>query len=289
MKWTSRPRVSCMVAYALFYACAAREAAAQSRINIGPKAGACSPAVVDEAIEATSLRRFAAQTSEDAPKVVKFMESNGHRLPPAIRPKVLQAFEQAFDSAALEEEFLRSIRSHCEPEIFAVALEQLKTPLGTKMRGLEDFMLTPQGRSAFLGYAKNMQQHPPTPQRESLLDGLESVLHTADFLADVNAEEVRAMYMGISGKSASDSEVQALREKIMPSMSQTVRANAVFTYRSASDEELAQYVTMLGGAEMRRFNTILESAIENGMIRRSEVAAALIQQIVMETRGTGRR
>jgi hypothetical protein len=278
-----------MVAYALFYACAAREAAAQSRINVGPKAGACSPAVVDEAIEATSLHRFAAQTSEDAPRVVKFMESNGHRLPPAIRPKVLQAFEQAFDSAALEEEFLRSIRSHCQPKIFAVALEQLKTPLGTKMRGLEDFMLTPQGRSAFLSYARNMQQHPLTPQRESLLDGLESVLHTADFLADVNAEEVRAMYMAISGKSASDPEVQALREKMMPSMSQTVRANAVFTYRSASDEELAQYVTMLGGAEMRRFNTILESAIENGMIRRSEVAAALIQQIVMETRGTGRR
>ena len=289
MKWTSRPRVSCMVAYALFYACAVRGAAAQSRINIGPKAGTCSSAVIDEAFEATSLRRFAAQTSEDAPKVVKFMESNGHRLPPAIRPKVLQAFEQAFDSAALEEEFLRSIRSHCEPKTFEVALEQLKTPLGTKMRGLEDFMLTPQGRSAFLSYARSTQLHPLSPQRESLLDGLESVLHTADFLADVNAEEMRAMYIGISGKSASDSEVQALREKIMPSMSQTVRANAIFTYRGASDEELAQYLTMLGGAEMKRFNTILESAIENGMIRRSEVAAALIQQIVMETRGTGRR
>jgi hypothetical protein len=199
---------------------------------------------------------------------------------------VLQALDQAFDAAALDVEFRRSVRSHCEPKIFAIAIEQMKTPLSSKMRGFEDFLLTPQGRSALVAYTGNRQQHPATPEREALLDRMESVLHAADFLADVNAEEVRAMYIGISGKSASDAETDALREKMMPSMRQTIRANALFVYRTASDEELAQYIAVLDGAEMRRFNTILESALENGMIRRSEVAAAMIQQIVANARGS---
>jgi hypothetical protein len=284
-----RPVFALHACLAVLYAAAACDAAAQSRVTIAPKAGACAPAVVDEAIELESLDRFAAQTSADIKNVVAFLESSGRRLPPTIRPKVLQALSQAFDRTALNEEFRRSIRSHCEPKSFAAAIEQLKTPLGTKMRGFEDFMLTPQGRSAFFAYARNMPQHPPTAAREALLDRMEGVLHATDFLTDVNAEEARAMYIGISGKSASDAETQALREKMIPKMRQTVRANALFTYRTASDEELAQYIAMLEGAEMRRFNTILESAVENGMIRRSEVAAAMIQQIVAAVRGARRQ
>ncbi len=260
-------------------------APAQSLVTIAPKPGACEPAVVDEAMEVSSLPLFEARASDDVKNVVTALESGGRRLAPAIRAKVLQAFDQAFDPGAMDEEFRRGIRSHCEPKIFAVALARMKTPLGVKMRKLEDFMLTPQGRSAYLGYVRNMQLHPPTAQREALLDRMENVEHATDFLADVNAEEARAMYIGISGKSASDAEAQALREKIMPAMRQAVRTSALFAYRNTSDDELEQYIAMLEAAEMRRFQTIVKNVFENGMIRRSEVAAAIIQQAAAGARG----
>lgn len=256
-------------------------------VPIAPKAGACAPAMVDETIEVASLQRFAAEASGDIKNVVAVMEATGgRRLPAAVRPKVINAIEQSFGAAALDEEFRRGVRSHCEPRVFAAALQQLKTPLGTKMRALEDFLLTAQGRNAFLSYTRNLRQHPAAPAREALLDRLESVLHTSDFMADVNAEEARATYIGISGKSASDAETQALREKMLPAMRQSVRTSALFVYRTASDDELELYIQMLDGVEMRSFNTILKSVIENGLIRRSQVAAAMIQQIAGEARTT---
>ena len=118
-----------------------------------------------------------------------------------------------------------------------------------------------------------------------LLDRLESIIRSADFYADVNAEEARAMYIGISGKSASDAETQAIRDKILPGMQRAARTSLAFTYRGASDEELEQYISMLDAPDMRRFYTILKSVLEEGMIRRSQVAAAIIQQSIANSKG----
>lgn len=262
----------------------AGSAAAQARVTLGAKAGACEQRVVDDAMEVSSLRTFAAQVPDDMKSLVSAMEA-GRRIQPAARQMVLQALQQAFDSSALDEEFHRGMRNHCDAKIFPVAIAQMRTPLGMKMRKLEDSLLTPQGRSAFIAYSRSAASRQSSPQREAVLDRLENVVRMADFMADVNAEEARATYIGISGKSASDAETQALRDKILPSMQRAMRISSSFTYRSASDEELEQYVAMLDGAEMRRFYTIIKSVMEEGMIRRSQVAAAIIQQSIANTKG----
>ena len=122
-------------------------AAAQARVTLGAKAGACEQRVVDDAMEVSSLRTFAAQVPDDIKSLVSAMEA-GRRMQPAARQMVLQALQQAFDSSALDEEFHRGMRNHCDPKIFPVAIAQMRTPLGMKMRKLEDSLLTPQGRSA---------------------------------------------------------------------------------------------------------------------------------------------
>jgi hypothetical protein len=247
-------------------------------VRIAPKASACDANLVDAGLEVSGLKDagklIAAEVGPMFAQMQQTMRAQGKRLPPADRDRILAIMQQAFDADAVGQEVQRSMRSHCEPKLFAAAVEQLRTPLATKIRGLENEFNRLQSQAAINRYA--------------LIEALEKTVHQADFAADTDAQVILALYMGLSEKSTDDAQFGAIRDKLLPAVQQATRVQLLMVYRNAADEELDQYIMLLRTPEIQRFQTIHKSAFQNAMVRRSQVPAAMIKQHLDENRANRR-
>jgi len=253
-------------------------------IQIKPKASACDSALVDTAMEVSSLKDMGKLMSAEVGPMFAQMEqtlrARGRRLLPGDRDVVFGMMQQAFAADAVDEEVERSIRSQCEPKVFAAAVEQLRTPLAVKMRGFEDQFSRSHSSSVVNRYAASLQQHPPTETRDALVEAMEKTVHQADFAADTNAQVILAIYMVLSGQATDDSQLSEIRDRLMPAARKGARIESLMVYRNATDEELDRYIMLLRTPELQRFQTIYKSAVQNAIIRRSQVLAAMIKQHV---------
>lgn len=253
-------------------------------VQIKAKASACESSLVDAAMEVSSLKDMGKLMSSEVGPMFAQMEqtlrARGRRLLPGDRDVVFGMMQQAFAADAVDEEVQRSIRSQCEPKVFAAAVEQLRTPLAVKMRGFENQFNRSHSSSVVNRYAASLQQHPPTGTRDALVEAMEKTVHQADFTADTNAQVILAIYMVLSGKATDDSQLSEIRDRLMPAARKGARIEFLIVYRNASDQELDQYIMLLRAPELQRFQTIYKSAVQNAIIRRSQVLAAMIKQHV---------
>jgi len=263
--------------------------ASQSQvIQIKPKVSACDPSLVDAAMEVSSLKDMGKLMSTEVGPMFAQMEqtlrARGRRLLPAERDQVFGMMQQAFAADAVDREVQRSLGSHCEPKIFAAAIEQLRTPLAVKMRGFEDQFNRSHSTSAVSRYAASLQQYPPTETREALVEAMEKTVHQADFTADTNGQVILAIYMVLTGKATDDGQLSEVRDRLMPAARKGARIEFLMVYRNVTDQELDQYIMLLRTPELQRFQTIYKSAVQNAIVRRSQILAAMIKQHV-DSRG----
>lgn len=257
-------------------------------IQIKPKVSACDPSLVDAAMEVSGLKDMGKLMSTEVGPMFAQMEQSlrarGRRLLPAEHDQVFGMMQQAFAADAVDREVQRSLGSHCEPKIFAVAVEQLRTPLAVKMRGFEDHFNRSRSTSAVSRYAASLQQYPPTETREALVEAMEKTVHQADFTADTNGQVILAIYMVLTGKATDDGQLSEIRDRLMPAARKGARIEFLMVYRNVTDQELDQYIMLLRTPELQRFQTIYKSAVQNAIVRRSQILAAMIKQLV-DSRG----
>jgi hypothetical protein len=70
----------------------------------------------------------------------------------------------------------------------------------------------------------------------------------------------------------------------MPAARKGARIEFLMVYRNVTDQELDQYIMLLRTPELQRFQTIYKSAVQNAIVRRSQILAAMIKQLV-DSRG----
>ena len=282
-----------LFSFAVFFAFfAAPQPTGSQVVHITPKPGACDPTLVEASLNVSSLKDFgklmAMEVDPMFAQMERTMHAQGRRLPAGERDRVYAIMQQAFDADALDLEVLRSMKSHCDPKIFAAAVEQLGAHLPTKIRAFEDAFNRSHSQAAVNRYAASLQQHPPGRQREALIEALEKTVHQADFTADIDTQVILALYMGRSGQATSDAQFGTIRDQLLPSVRQATRIELLLIYRNVGDEDLDQYIMLLRTPALQRFQTIYQSALQNAVVRRSEVLAAMIKQHLDELR-PGRR
>jgi hypothetical protein len=103
------------------------------------------------------------------------------------------------------------------PEDFRRGRRATRAPLPTKIRAFEDAFNRSHSEAAVNRYAASLQQHPPGRQREALIEALEKTVHQADFTADIDAQVILALYMGLSGQATSDAQFGTIRDQLLPS------------------------------------------------------------------------
>jgi hypothetical protein len=243
--------------------------------------------LVDAALEASDLKDAGQFMQADVGQMYAQMQQTLRaqgRSAVGESQRALAMMQQAFAADAVNLEIQRSMKTHCEPKIFAAAVEQLNTPLAKKVRGFENEFGRSHSPAAISRYKASLQQRPPTQSREALIEALEKTVHAADFAADTDAQVALALYMGLTSKATDDAQFGSIRDQLLPPVRQATRIQQLMTYRNASDEELDQYIMLLRAPDLQRFQTICKTAFQDALVRRSQILAAMLKQHIDEVR-----
>src|SRR5262249_18982925 len=143
------------------------------------------------------------------------IRAQGRRLPSVESQRVFGMMQQAFAADSINSEIQRSMKSHCDPKVFAAATEQLNTPLARKIRGFESEFSRSHSPATISRYKTSLQQSPPTQTREALIAAFEKTVHAADFAADTDAQVVLALFMGLSSQATDDAQFGTIRDQLL--------------------------------------------------------------------------
>lgn len=164
---------------------------------------------------------------------------------------VSDAVAKAFDPTLLGAEVRTSLSKGADPERMARFLEILRQPIAVKMAALERAAAP---LEAWRDFAESYRKSQPGAERTKLVRALDDVTRSAEVESELADAMVREMLdaalaeLRKAGKSVPKEANQAVASHL-----NTVRAQArnlaaymlLFTYRNASDEDLAAYLKLL--------------------------------------------
>lgn len=180
----------------------------------------------------------------------------------AERSRANAAFARAFDPARLRS----SVRSHlvarCDVPTYQAVLAELASPLGRRMRRLEDASGMKEGAESLRAYFDRMREHPPSQERVELIERLETSQHEMDFLENLLTVMARETAAGFGTPAPSDTDIRASMQNYLPMMKQMILMRGLGVYRDAPDKDLVGYTAMWLSPSFQRFNRILAGAFD---------------------------
>ena len=167
------------------------------------------------------------------------------------RRALSEAMQRAFEPGKITAEAGAKLKENLDAERMARFLEILRQPLAQKMAAEERRGVQP---DEFKAFAENMRKNAPPAARAKLIQSLDGVTQSSQVSAELVGEMAREMVDAMlaelhkAGKKVPAEARQSVAAQQNAIRGQ-VRAQAVsmlyYTYRNASDEDLAAYVKLL--------------------------------------------
>lgn len=180
------------------------------------------------------------------------------------RRSLASAMVQAVDPHRLQSTVAKALLENCDAASFGGVLEQLRGPLPQKMRELEANSSKPEAASELQQYLASLKDHPPAPERIQILREFVAATKAADFFTDMLVAVSRSMALGFTGKEPTAGELNDVRSKASASAENQMLAVTLFTYRTATDDELRQYVSMYETQPFQAFSDATTKALLTG-------------------------
>lgn len=178
------------------------------------------------------------------------------------KKRIEAAFGHALDPVRLRASVRSHLVSRCDVATYSAVLSALATPLGQRMRRIENAAGTPAGSAALRQYFDQLNAHPPTEQRIAVVKRLETSRHDAQFLENLLFVIFRQTAVGFGNRPPSDAEIRDSLETYMPMAQRMILLRELAVYRDVPDGDVAQYAAMWESAPFQRFNRILAASFE---------------------------
>lgn len=176
--------------------------------------------------------------------------------PPPVNRERFDKFRenvlQAYAPDKVRQAFVNYLSDHYDPDHFSKLVELLESPLAKKMTALEVEAQTAEGQQAMMQMA-NIIMGQVSPQRMAMVQRLDEVQQATEMLVDIQVMTAKAMMNSMneivpqdqrmSEKELSQRLEQLRAQAVFPAR-QYMHLNMVYAYRSASDDELSQYVQL---------------------------------------------
>jgi len=190
-------------------------------------------------------------------------------LGPTAKRRVLQAVSKAFSQETLGARIKREFVDWCDLEMLAQVTAGLTAPRGASMVEMEISAASRQGDRQMSAFAASLTRHPPLLARMDLMEKLDQSLGTSDFLTDL----VIAFDQGLNEALDEPSDMdEATTTQISDAMHKIALVNLLFTYRGASEEEIAQYIELNETQPFRRFSDRFRQAFVNSVDEQARLA-----------------
>jgi len=196
----------------------------------------------------------------NSPEFVQAVIESWH-LPPTSTAVVHQALQKGVDPATVKVELERSIVAGCKQEEMKGVLQQLRLPLVARMTSLENAVKSPQGQAELVAYLKTHPQEMGSLPRMAALQNLDRGLGMTDFAAKnyLAVQSGVADGLGIRGaKNIKATYVSGFAKSIIGGGNMAVM---LFTYRSADDKDLKDYVRILTSEPVKSFYALVMKSL----------------------------
>jgi hypothetical protein len=255
----------------------ARQPRRQDAAPAANTSGECSH-VVEQAFKVAGLKESIAGLSE---QVRSGLEA---QLPaeygPTVKRRIIEAVATAFSPERMGPRIKQEFVDSCDLETFEQVIAGLTTPLGAKMIGMEVSAASPQGIRQVSGYAGTLARHPPTRERLILMQRMDDSQGISAFEAD----GIIALARGLNAVGGLTYHDVSMTRQELKSLRKTILEDLLFTYRAASDQEIAQYIELNETQAFRKFNEIFKKAFLDSVGEQSQEAELEVRKLT-EPRG----
>jgi hypothetical protein len=223
--------------------------------NVGVQSREQCGAVVDQLVEAEYIKPavslIAARMEQEMRKP----------LPADVNPEVSRIAVNAARSAFAPNKLMALLRQKfvqsCDLQAFQDVIAGRTSALGAKMTGMQLFSMTAEGERQTKEYLRTMAQHQPTAQRVVLVQRMNDNSEAGDFVTDMTA----AIQRGFGPVARGSTRDQQSLKRFLQQTTQTVNVmDMLFTYRNATDEELAEFASMLESPSFKAWDSISRKA-----------------------------
>lgn len=176
-----------------------------------------------------------------------------------------RAFEDillhSFDKDRMAKNIHAKLLASCDPVAYSTALEQMESPLGRKFKAMElQPHSTPEEGVKMQRFVASFPMQSPREARlrliQNLMDTTGLVNKYATLSLTVSSEMAR-----IIRTAPTSQQMEMAREQLIPMIQQATEAETYYTYRSASDQELQQYIAMQASKNHQRLGEDVYKAL----------------------------
>jgi hypothetical protein len=208
---------------------------------------------------------------------------------------VQKVFEHAFRPDEIYEVVTATFANRSGDRQVAQVSAWLRSPLARRMAEMEQSARSPEGQRALREFAASLGQSMPPAARLEALQRLDELSGITRGALDRRMRVVRAALEAHRRVASEESRMteqemnQALQEarsKLEVSMKNYSLLNMLFTYRLASDEELAEYITFWEGESGRWLSSATRESLSAGI---AHAVDTVMESIALEAQNVAWR
>jgi hypothetical protein len=177
--------------------------------------------------------------------------------------------EKAYDPARMNRELVVEVAKRQQAEPLEKALVAMRSPLARRITALEVEASRPEAAEQLLAFAGRLPTNPPSPQRHELILRIEEVTRSTDVAQAVHDATLLGLLRAATVARGGPQEELAQLERTLAesapqrreAMHNQVVLSLLFTYRSVSEAELAEYVKLLESDSLRWFNDVVSRGL----------------------------
>ncbi len=218
-------------------------------------------------------------------------DASGH-LSPQQHKIILSRIPMAYAPEDMRPGIIEVLAARLTAADVETVLVWLDSPLGRKCTALESAAAAPEALAAMQGFAEELQQSPPAPERVALLGELAEAVKAAENAVEVVMNTQLAVAAGMSAMLPREqqkplevirNQLEQYRPQITAAMqNQTVLA-FLYTYRSLSEDEIRQYLQFAKSEEGERYHAAASDGIEQVLTAGALKLGVMISEIIQAT------
>lgn len=232
------------------------------RLTEAQAASAAPPVTPDTAVDEAFRLAGLGKNCELAADPATFVELARS----GLAPEDISEFRALVTQMSRPETFERALKAtlveNYSPELFPIVLEQLRSPLSLRMIKLLVDNARPDPK-ALTAFVEGLRTAPPSVSRVSLIRRVSSALGADSLAVDIGATIMRTAAYSMNEaaaprKYATEDQirdsVEAFRLKYAVSIADATVSQGLYIFRSASDQELQEYLALLESDALSWFN-----------------------------------
>jgi uncharacterized small protein (DUF1192 family) len=212
---------------------------------------------------------------------------------PGVYSALRDAFAHAYEPEKLYQKVIAHFESNSNREQLLAARKWLETPLSQKMTRLEVAAGRPEAQQEMQEFSAQLDANPPEPDRLSLVQELDDSVGASENTIAISVATVEAVVKGVQpllppDRRMPESEIEHQVERLQAQLKATMKYSTwlafLYTYRSATNQELEEYLAYWRSGEGRWLSQTASAALLEAITAAAEEAGKRIAEAATRNR-----